>query len=198
MLSSRSRGCSMGKINMQKVLTGGLIAGVVLVAVDFVLYNIILKDQMTAAMTALNKPAMTTAQIPWFVVLDLISGVFLVWVYAAVRPRFGAGPGTAAKSAIALWFLSGVLGTLYMWPMSREVVGEQPNLPAAASQPDADVDQRVRWQLRAEPEERIGQWAADRRSALSGEQVQVDDAEGTGSQRRCRTTDAHPFVIDGG
>src|SRR2546422_5901570 len=76
MLSSRSRGCLMGKINMQKVLTGGLIAGVVLVAVDFVLYNIILKDQMTAAMTALNKPAMTTAQIPWFVVLDLISGVF--------------------------------------------------------------------------------------------------------------------------
>ena len=73
---------------------------------------------MTAAMTALNKPAMTTAQIPWFVVLDLISGVFLVWVYAAVRPRFGAGPGTAAKSAIALWFLAGVLGTLYMWPMS--------------------------------------------------------------------------------
>jgi len=108
----------MGKINMQKVLTGGLIAGVVLVAVDFVLYNIILKDQMTAAMTALNKPAMTSAQLPWFIVLDLISGVFLVWVYAAVRPRFGAGPGTAAKSAIALWFLAGVLGTLYMWPMS--------------------------------------------------------------------------------
>src|SRR2546425_6230899 len=118
MLSSLSRGCSMGKINMQKVLVGGLIAGVVLVAVDFVLYNIILKDQMTAAMTALNKPAMTTAQIPWFVVLDLISGVFLVWVYAAVRPRFGAGPATAAKSAIALWFLAGVLGTLYMWPMN--------------------------------------------------------------------------------
>src|SRR2546427_10182504 len=117
MPSVSSRWCSMVKINMLKVLTGGLIAGVVLVAVDFVLYNIILKDQMTAAMTALNKPAMTTAQIPWFVVLDLISGVFLVWVYAAVRPRFGAGPGTAAKSAIALWVLAGGLGTLYMWPM---------------------------------------------------------------------------------
>src|SRR2546427_11897757 len=118
MLSSRSRGCSMGKINWQKVMTGGLIAGFVLVAVDFVLYNIILKDQMTAAMTALNKPAMTTAQIPWFVVLDLISGIFLVWMHAAVRPGVGAGPGTTAKAAIALWSLAGVLASPYNCAMS--------------------------------------------------------------------------------
>ena len=107
----------MGKINMQKVLVGGLIAGVVLNVIDFVLFGVVLKDQMAAAMTALNRPAMTNAQIPWFVFLDFVAGIFLVWLYAAIRPRFGAGPGTAVKAGVAGWFVGGLLVTLFMWPM---------------------------------------------------------------------------------
>src|SRR5260370_10454523 len=117
MLCSRLRGCSMGKINMQKVLIGGLIAGVVLNVIDSVLFGVLLKDQMAAAMTSINRPAMTNAQIPWFVFLDFVAGVFLVWLYAAIRPRFGAGPGTAAQAGVAAWFLGSVLVTLFMWPM---------------------------------------------------------------------------------
>jgi hypothetical protein len=86
----------MGKINMQKVIVGGLIAGVVLNAVDFVLYGVVLKEQMAAAMTALGKQPMTNAQMPWFVVLDFVAGIFLVWMYAAVRP--GAGDGGQGRS----------------------------------------------------------------------------------------------------
>ena len=108
----------MGNINMQKVIIGGLVAGVVLNVVDFVLFGIVLKDQMAAAMQALGKPAMTNAQIPWFVFLDFVAGVFLVWLYAAMRPRFGAGPGTAVKAGIAGWFLGSLLVTLFMWPMA--------------------------------------------------------------------------------
>ncbi len=107
----------MGKINMQKVLIGGLIAGVVLNVVDSVLFGVVLKDQMAAAMTSINRPAMTNAQIPWFVVLDFVAGVFLVWLYAAIRPRFGAGPATAAKAGVAAWFLGSLLVALFMWPM---------------------------------------------------------------------------------
>ena len=107
----------MGKINLQKVIVGGLIAGVVLNIVDFVLFGVVLKDQMAAAMTALNRPAMTNAQVPWFVVLDFVAGVFLVWLYAAIRPRFGAGPATAAKAGVAAWFVGSLLVNLFMWPM---------------------------------------------------------------------------------
>src|SRR3989442_5904802 len=116
MLSSRSRGCSMGKINMQKVLVGGLIAGVFLNIVDYVQFGVVLKDQMAAAMQALGKPAMTNAQIPWFVVLDFVLGIFLVWLYAAVRPRFGAGPATAAKAAFAARFVAWPTGMPFVWP----------------------------------------------------------------------------------
>jgi hypothetical protein len=106
----------MGQINMRKVIIGGLVAGVVLNVVDTVLFGIVLKDQMAAAMAALNKPAMSNAQIPWFVFLDFVCGVFLVWLYAAIRPRFGAGPGTAVKAGLIAWFAIGVLNALFMWP----------------------------------------------------------------------------------
>ena len=107
----------MGKINLQKVLIGGLIAGVVLNVIDSLLFGVVLKDQMAAAMTALNRPPMTNAQVPWFVFLDFVAGIYLVWLYAAIRPRFGAGPATAAKAGAAAWFLGGLLITLFMWPM---------------------------------------------------------------------------------
>src|SRR2546428_3715713 len=93
----------MGKINLMKVLIGGLIAGVVLNIIDSVLFGYLLKDQMAAAMASINRPAMTNAQIPWFVVLDLVAGVFLVWLYAAIRPRFGAGPAPGGKTGFAGW-----------------------------------------------------------------------------------------------
>ena len=107
----------MGKINMQKMLIGGLIAGVVLNVVDGVLFGVVLKAQMAAAMQALGKPPMTGAQAPWFIFLDFVAGIGLVWLYAAMRPRYGAGPGTAAKAGVAGWFFAVLLPTLFMWPM---------------------------------------------------------------------------------
>lgn len=108
----------MGKINMPKVVIGGLIAGFVLNVIDYVLFGVVLKDQMAAAMQAIGKPPMSNAQIPWFVFLDFVAGIGLVWLYAAVRPRFGAGPATAAKAGVAGWFFAGLLPTLFMWPMA--------------------------------------------------------------------------------
>jgi len=107
----------MGKINMQKVVIGGLIAGVVLNVVDGLLFGAVLKTQMAAAMQALGKPPMTSAQMPWFIFLDFVAGIGLVWLYAAMRPRYGAGPGTAVKAGVAGWFFAGLLPTLFMWPM---------------------------------------------------------------------------------
>jgi hypothetical protein len=108
----------MGKINLQKVVIGGLIAGVVLNVIDFVMFGMLLRAQMAAAMQALGRPPMTNAQVPWFVFLDFVSGISMVWLYAAMRPRYGAGPSTAAKAGVAGWFFAILLPALYMWPMA--------------------------------------------------------------------------------
>jgi len=94
-----------------------LIAGVVLNVVDFVLFGVVLRTQMAAAMQALGRPPMTNAQVPFFVALDFVAGIGLVWLYAAMRPRYGVGPATAAKAGVAGWFFASLLATLFMWPM---------------------------------------------------------------------------------
>ncbi|MDP3912110.1 MAG: hypothetical protein Q8Q14_17135 [Gemmatimonadales bacterium] len=107
----------MGKINLQKAIIGGLVAGVVLNVVDFITYGVVLKDDMAAAMAALGKPAVSDSMILLFVGLDFVVGVFLVWLYAAIRPRFGPGPATAVKAGLAVWFIAGLMHALFEAPM---------------------------------------------------------------------------------
>lgn len=107
----------MGKINLQRVILGGLVAGVVLNVFDYVLWGMILAADVAAAMQALGKPPISGSTIMWFVFLDFLYGIFLVWLYAAIRPRFGAGPGTAVKAGLAVWVLYGLLHTVAEAPM---------------------------------------------------------------------------------
>ncbi len=108
----------MVRINIQKVLVGGMIAGVVLSVIDVFLYGGVLKAPMEVAWHAAGRPAMSDAlrsiEVPASIFLDFVAGVFLVWLYAAIRPRFGAGPGTAVRAGLAGWFLAGLLSTTFM------------------------------------------------------------------------------------
>jgi hypothetical protein len=107
----------MGKINLKGVIIGGLVAGVVLNVVDYVLFGVVLRNDMAAAMQALNQPPMSDSVIPWYVFLDFLFGIFLVWVYAAVRPRYGAGPATAIKAGLIGWVATGLFHALFEWPV---------------------------------------------------------------------------------
>ncbi len=118
----------MGKINMQRVLLGGLLAGLVLNVVDFVLYGVLWKEDLAAAMAALNKPPISDSAIPLFVALDFVFGIVLVWTYAAIRPRFGPGPRTAVYAGLLVWVVAGLLhfiGEMPMglWPQRIAVMG---------------------------------------------------------------------------
>src|SRR5438034_401985 len=96
----------MGKINWGRVIVGGLLAGVVLNAFDYVYYGVVMKKDMAAVMQALGKqPQAIDALIPWFIFLDFIYGIGVLWVYAAIRPRLGAGPKTGVIAGVAVWFL---------------------------------------------------------------------------------------------
>jgi hypothetical protein len=106
----------MGRINVKSVIVGGLVAGVVLNVIDFLVYGVWLAPDMAAMMQAAGKPPVTNL-IPLFVVLDFIYGIALIYLYAAIRPRFGAGPGTAVKTGIFAWILVGLLHAIGEAPM---------------------------------------------------------------------------------
>ena len=108
----------MGKINWGRVVVGGLLAGAVLNIVDFVFFGVIMKQDIAAAMQALGRqPGAMDSLVPLFVVLDFVTGIGLLWVYAAIRPRFGAGAKTAVIAGVAVWFFVGLLHALGEAPM---------------------------------------------------------------------------------
>lgn len=95
----------MAQINTGKVIVGGLAAGVVMNVVDFLVNGVWLMDKWTAQSAKLNpnlNPA-AGSSIAYYVVCDFLLGILIVWLYAAMRPRFGPGSATATKAAIAAW-----------------------------------------------------------------------------------------------
>lgn len=116
------------KINWSKVLLGGLVAGIVMLAIDFVTNTYILGARYMAEMDAF-KPGlsaeMARSGMVGYLVMDLILGVALVWLYAAIRPRFGPGPRTAFYAALLVWVVSCVAyyGYLQIGMMSGNLWG---------------------------------------------------------------------------
>jgi hypothetical protein len=94
-------------INTSKVLVGGLAAGVVANIVGFVLFGMLLGPRFEAEAVAvapvLQGRGMTGGAIAINVVATFAVGILLVWLYAAMRPRFGPGMRTAACAAMAVW-----------------------------------------------------------------------------------------------
>ncbi len=106
----------MGKINWNRVILGGLLAGVILNVFDFLFFNVFMVKQAEAALHMLGRSMDNSARaIVIWIVLDFIIGITLVWVYAAARPGLGAGAGTAIKVGFAVWIFAGLLMTVSMW-----------------------------------------------------------------------------------
>jgi hypothetical protein len=42
------------------------------------------------------------------IVLTFVMGIVVIWLYAAIRPRYGPGPRTAAMAGVAAGLLLGV------------------------------------------------------------------------------------------
>ena len=93
----------MSSINAGKVITGGLVAGLVLNVLDFANNALLTGADFAANFTrlGLDPTALesTTAIATW-VVIDFLFGILLVWTYAAMRPRFGPWPRTAVLAAL--------------------------------------------------------------------------------------------------
>lgn len=100
----------MGKINLGRVIMGGLLAGLVINIGEFVLNAPILGKDWDAAMGELGRTAIGGQQIAVFVVMGFFLGITAVWTYAAVRPRMGPGPKTAICAGSLIWALA------YLYP----------------------------------------------------------------------------------
>ncbi len=106
----------MGKINLGRVLIGGIVGGIVYDILSFLVDGVLLAHRWADGMKALGHAEFTSNQIIEFNVLGLVFGIVLVWIYAAIRPRFGAGVMTAICAGLAVWVVGVLLPNLgFMW-----------------------------------------------------------------------------------
>lgn len=93
-------------INTGKVITAGLLAGLVFNLFDITWNFTLLASDMTEMASRLHlDPAIATdfsKAIP-FILVDFVLGLVVVWTYAAMRPRFGPGPRTALLAGAVPW-----------------------------------------------------------------------------------------------
>ena len=106
----------MKGINLGRVILGGLLAGVLINVSEFLLNTKVLKAEMDAAMKALGRttPETTQSLVVWML-FGFATGIALIWLYAAIRPRYGAGAGTAARAGVYFWFLMSLCVSIMFW-----------------------------------------------------------------------------------
>ncbi|HSR42299.1 MAG TPA: hypothetical protein VLL48_09010 [Longimicrobiales bacterium] len=94
----------MSGINAGRWIGGGVAAGALIWVMEGAA-SVLYMDQMETAMTSHGLSMEMSAGI-WVlsVLVSLIVGLVLIFVYAAARPRFGPGPMTAGIAALVLWF----------------------------------------------------------------------------------------------
>lgn len=97
----------------KRLLISGIAAAVVMWVVDFIANGIVLAERYKSLQEAgyfLSKP-----RLPFFPLWTLETlglGIGLAWIYAAVRPRLGAGPKTALTVGVVLGLMMYVPGNL--------------------------------------------------------------------------------------
>lgn len=104
-------------LNTRRVVLAGLAAGVVLNVIDFIGNTFILGGRTQMELDAVNPLLWSALNNPRnifvFVGLDFTVGILVVWLYAAIRPRYGAGPATALRAGVFAWLLSSLMWSFF-------------------------------------------------------------------------------------
>jgi hypothetical protein len=93
----------VSKINWSRVLGCGLLAGLVWIILGSVVTALLGREFAALPNNHLGAP--TPGFVLFNAALDLLEGISILWLYAAIRPRYGPGAKTAVIAAFAWWFI---------------------------------------------------------------------------------------------
>ncbi len=94
----------MAKIAKGRVVAGGIVAGLVLVGASYCAGKQLMGEWAKLGGKGLMN--LSDAAAWWSVAADLVVGLVIAWLYAALRPRLGPGPRTALASGLVAWILA--------------------------------------------------------------------------------------------
>jgi len=93
----------MSKPNWPRVMSCGLVAGVVWIILGSLVTALLGRDFAALPNNRLAQP--TFRFIALNLALDLIEGISLIWLYAIVRPLYSSRVRSAVVAAFAWWFI---------------------------------------------------------------------------------------------
>ena len=104
----------MGSISIKRMLLGGLLAGLVICLGEYIVGWLILGEQWAEVLAEAGTVELGAVQIASFAIIALLYGIALIWIYAAIRPRFGPGPKTAIIAGLTMWVVAYFLVCAYV------------------------------------------------------------------------------------
>ena len=113
----------MGNINITRMLQGGLLAGLVIGVGEFILSELVLDGQLVEVFARAGTGELGGGQIVVLAIVALVYGISLIWIYAAMRPRFGPGPMTALVAGLTMWVVAWLLVSTYLVGIGRFPAG---------------------------------------------------------------------------
>lgn len=122
----------MGRINWWRVLLSGQVAGVVWTLLSAVV-TVVVGSDFAAAVPGNRLAAPSGGLVTFLFVVNLVEGTWSMWLYAAIRPRYGPGPKTALAAGFSWWVISSLIDATwgaFGFVPARALVG-----PMAASLP---------------------------------------------------------------
>jgi hypothetical protein len=106
----------MGKINVGRLILGGIVAGIVGNILDYPVDGVILAPMWNHQLATWGRPEFTVNQMAFYWTFGIIYGIVAIWIYAGIRPRFGPGVKTAIYAGIAVWIAGFLLPNFaLMW-----------------------------------------------------------------------------------
>lgn len=91
----------MGKINWGRVFLCGLVTGAVWGVISGPVLLVIGQDFLAAIPVGNFFSPLQPGLVAFYSLLWFVMGVWMMWLYAAIRPRYGPGPKTAGIAGLA-------------------------------------------------------------------------------------------------
>ncbi|MGH9023121.1 MAG: hypothetical protein ACRDV9_08485 [Acidimicrobiia bacterium] len=104
-------------MNRSRIVLGGIMGGLIFNLVSFGIHAGVLAQRYEGIKPAILRQEPRLPFLPVYALLLIVLSMGLVWLYAAARPRLGAGPRTALAVGLVVGLIAGLPGNLaqYAW-----------------------------------------------------------------------------------
>lgn len=100
---------SPSKINIVRVVLGGIVTGIVLFVASGIVNGVILSQDFknwSGEMGNLIHPLNFSVSLGLWLIMSTIRGIVSIWVYVGISRIYGAGPKSVLLTGILIWIVS--------------------------------------------------------------------------------------------